>query len=220
MEKQYKYFISYYLEGEERKSKYQIYFASSELHTKDGLQLPYDYIILRNGLYIYTFDFKDKFLRKFFVTDPMEVDAFLDFHLEEYFGEQKDFFKQIDLLFSENNFTYLRERYEIEDGYFVDHYHIEDHLLGVRMWLAKYNPKTKTSKFKWKGKPAQFGYIFYQLAVKGYIEYPGSNEGYSPKNFAKHCLDHFDIDTSSDNLARELSKKTNSLTNKEAYKIP
>ncbi|RYE56580.1 MAG: hypothetical protein EOP48_07675 [Sphingobacteriales bacterium] len=79
-------------------------------------------------------------------------------------------------------------------------------------------PGNSQQKIKWKGTPAQFGFIIDLLIQGGYIERP---TGTYAKD-ATFWLDRFDIDTTYETLKKELSEKTNSLArvNRNKIKIP
>jgi hypothetical protein len=67
---------------------------------------------------------------------------------------------------------------------------------------------TPTTKLKWLGTPAQFGFIIQELIGKGYLERPTSSFAKDAKIF----LSIFDIETTEQTLAKELSDKTNSIS--------
>lgn len=77
-------------------------------------------------------------------------------------------------------------------------------------------------KLKWNGTPSQFGWLFLELANKGFIEIPQTAQQNSHSKYAKVCFDLFEIDTTLENLKNELNPKRNSLTyaNREEFKIP
>jgi hypothetical protein len=77
-------------------------------------------------------------------------------------------------------------------------------------------------RLKWLGSPAMFGHILYELAEKGYIEFPQTRGDRSYARYAKECLNLFDIDTTQGNLEKEINpnKCTLSPTSKIKLDIP
>lgn len=90
----------------------------------------------------------------------------------------------------------------------------------------------KIEKIKWLGSPEQFGYIFGQLAKKGYIELPTSQGEGSLSKLADLCLLYFEIlstkgkntgqQTTKENLERAINYETNQLglKGKSSLEIP
>ncbi len=76
-----KHFFSFYFRGEERVSPHQICIDDLNL-AKEGTS--YDVIELNKGNYIEERDYDDMFLWYFFHTAPLEIDSFLNFHLDNY----------------------------------------------------------------------------------------------------------------------------------------
>ncbi len=79
----------------------------------------------------------------------------------------------------------------------------------------------KRIKLKWLGTPSQFGWVFLELAKKGYVETPKTGGQDSYAKYARICNDLFDIKTTPANLEKELNPRSNSLTlaNREEIKI-
>lgn len=78
--------------------------------------------------------------------------------------------------------------------------------------------ETNQKKMKWLGSPAQFGLIIDHLVQGGYLEKP---TGSFTKD-AGFYLNYFEIDTTKDTLAKELSETTNSVAphNRRQFIIP
>lgn len=98
----------------------------------------------------------------------------------------------------------------------------------LKVWLAdKVAPSSETKnispngKLKWLGTPSQFGFIFQELIGKGFLQPPAT----SYKKMADAFLEHFEIETTSPSLSKELSTNEtsgNSLSsnNRSKFKIP
>ena len=82
--------------------------------------------------------------------------------------------------------------------------------------------KQQHTKLKWKATPALFGYIFLELAKKGYIDFPLHNGEINPTGLAKICFEIFEIDTTRDNLIKEMNENKHTLsdTKREKFAIP
>lgn len=98
--------------------------------------------------------------------------------------------------------------------------------------IEKYATPIPLQKIKWLGSPEQFGYIFGELASKGYIELPSKNgEGVFSK-LAELSLMYFELTTTKgknvgkqttpENLERALNPETNQLSikGKANLKLP
>ena len=74
------------------------------------------------------------------------------------------------------------------------------------------------SKLKWVGTPSQFGFIIDSLIACGFLKRPTS----SYKKDAEYYFALFDIDSTIETLAKELSETTNSLntSNRKKFIIP
>ena len=82
--------------------------------------------------------------------------------------------------------------------------------------------ENKNPKLKWLGNPEQFGYIFGELASKGYLELPTKQGEGAFSKLAELCLNYFDISvtkgktkgnqTTIENLERTLNPETNKLS--------
>jgi len=83
---------------------------------------------------------------------------------------------------------------------------------------------SKFQKLKWTGKPEQFGFIFLELAQKGFIEIPGTNGEASYSKFAQSCFDLFEFEneTTLENLKRTMNPSKNALSesNRQKFQIP
>ncbi len=75
-------------------------------------------------------------------------------------------------------------------------------------------------KIKWIADAAEFGYIFRELATKGYVEHPETKEGkYNASQYTKLLLQHFDIKGTPDSIEKALREK-GTLTDKQRITIP
>jgi hypothetical protein len=99
----------------------------------------------------------------------------------------------------------------------------------ILQWLQTENSKqnrTESSdsdiKLRWLGTPSQFGFIFNELAERGFIEIPKTHGKESISKFANICYALFEIDATPGNLAKELNpnKCTLSNTNRKFFKFP
>lgn len=79
-----------------------------------------------------------------------------------------------------------------------------------------------SNKLKWKGTPASFGYLIFELAKKGFIDFPLHNGEINPTGLAKKCYQLFDINTTESNLIKEMNPNKNSLsdTKRAKFSIP
>ncbi len=78
------------------------------------------------------------------------------------------------------------------------------------------------NKIKWLGSPSIFGFLMTELVKRGYIEPPLRNGESNYAGFAKLCYQYFDIDTTQENLIKEMNpgKCTLSDTKREKFTIP
>jgi len=216
-----KLFYSFIFEGETRQSSYQIVFYEQEILDPD--QTKFEKIKLREGRYLELYRYDDRFLRKLFTIDPLEINPFLEYHLEKYRGNKEDFIEKINLLFSTKNTIDYFNKYNTDLALQnANHSHIFDHTDGIRRWREQFTTHI-SQKLKWKGTPSQFGHIFYELAKKGFIDTPMWRGQINKSELARICWGLFEIKSKSiENLAKELSADDNSLThaNKELIKIP
>lgn len=82
--------------------------------------------------------------------------------------------------------------------------------------------RVNIEKIKWSGSPEQFGFIFGELAAKGYIELPTKETEGRFSKLAELCLQYFEIlstkgetkgkQTTKKNLERAINPRTNNLT--------
>jgi hypothetical protein len=85
----------------------------------------------------------------------------------------------------------------------------------------KANKEPSIQKLKWKGKAEQFGFIFSELAKKGFIEIPGTHGDASYSKYAKVCFDLFEFEkeTTLENLKRAMNPNKNMLSESNRAKI-
>lgn len=78
----------------------------------------------------------------------------------------------------------------------------------------------QSKKIAWSGTPAQFGFILRELIDKGYISIPSSVKSYIEQ--ARYLKDFFDVNTSVENMRKELSTEQNSMVSKNQlrFRIP
>ena len=89
---------------------------------------------------------------------------------------------------------------------------------------SKEEPGQAIEKIKWLGSPEQFGFIFGELAAKGYIELPTKAGIGVFSKLADLCLQYFEItvtkgksagkQTTKENLQRALNPESNQLSDK------
>jgi hypothetical protein len=84
------------------------------------------------------------------------------------------------------------------------------------------NSKNTFKKIKWNSSPSIFGYIFLELAYKGYIEFPLRNGEINLTGLAKHLIEFFEIKSTKETIISEFNNKKQSLsrTKKEKFLIP
>ena len=77
-------------------------------------------------------------------------------------------------------------------------------------------------KIKWLGTPSQFGYIFLELVKQGFIELTLHNGDSNFTELARRCYKYFDIDTTPENLKKEMNPNKNTLsdTKRAKFTIP
>ncbi len=96
---------------------------------------------------------------------------------------------------------------------------IEDFVGESIISPSDFNNLKPRVKLKWSGKPAHLGYIMNELAEKGFIEIPKTRGDISYSRFAKVLLELFDIDTTKENLEREVNPNKSSLGNLTRIKL-
>jgi hypothetical protein len=102
--------------------------------------------------------------------------------------------------------------YELREGFNI----FNNHILNKQDEITTQN--LAKTKLKWKGSPAQFGFLIQELIGKGWISKPTG----SFLKDAKFLMELFDINTTPGNLENEINPNRNSLTknNSILFKIP
>jgi hypothetical protein len=81
-------------------------------------------------------------------------------------------------------------------------------------------PVQPCKKIKWKGTPALFGYLFSEFVKNDFVETPVRSGEPNLTGFAKQCWEHFEIDTTLENLIKEMNPTKNTLTDPKRSKFP
>jgi hypothetical protein len=91
---------------------------------------------------------------------------------------------------------------------------LDQQSLGERFAEKKTSKRTPAKKLKWMGKPEHLGFIFLELASKGYIELPSTKGDGSYSKYAQICFDMFEFSpaTTLPNLKRAFNPNTNATT--------
>lgn len=216
-------YYSIVLPGESVKSKYQVQLANKDLkcNSETGdIQISDDKFISSDRL-------DEILIITLYKQDFMEISDFLDFHLVEYKGDKLWFLKKTKYVID----NYFASGYTVYDN--VD-YSLQPHIENPKTneiynWFDKWNQeyditndKTSLKKLKWLGTPSQFGWVFLELADKGFIELPKTGGQDSHTKYANYCFGIFDIDTTPGNLIKEMNPKSNSLTfaNRNEFTFP
>jgi hypothetical protein len=103
-----------------------------------------------------------------------------------------------------------QSRQEIPDNQFDDLEQIIDWLEKRKDSIPVY--REQLEKIQWLGKPAEFGFLFKELAEKGWIQVPVTNHKESKRMLAKLCFEYFDTGTESFNSLYQEFTKRGSLT--------
>jgi hypothetical protein len=94
--------------------------------------------------------------------------------------------------------------------------------LDLKGFESELNLEVKKEKVKWKASPALFGFIFNELAFKGFIEQPLKNGEVNSTGYSRILKSIFDIDSTEGTLKKEFNPNSNSLseTKKVKFTIP
>ena len=153
----------------------------------------------------------------FLKADVQTAIAFLDYHLKRYSenGENPGNFLQYIKELIINKFK--AKLSEGRQQNIADWIQIREHELKNNM-----KPVHANEKIKWKGTPSQFGYLFLALVKQGFIEPPMRNGEYNYTGLSRLCNDYFDIETTPQNLTKELNPDKNTLseTKRAKFTIP
>jgi hypothetical protein len=121
------------------------------------------------------------------------------------------------------------EVYKIDEGEIIikniDH---ELEYLEKLMKLEEEGGISSWDRIKWRGSPAQFGYLFSELITHGFIDPPIHNGAWNYSAFARLCYQYFEISnkkgdlTTLEYLAKQCNPESCSLadTNREQFTIP
>jgi hypothetical protein len=112
-----------------------------------------------------------------------------------------------------------------KERYFMPTETYEEIIKWLELEHTKLKPdlaSNKIEKLRWLGTPSQFGFIFNELAERGFIEIPKTHGKESISKFANICYALFEIEATPGNLAKELNpnKCTLSNTNRKFFKFP
>ena len=136
--------------------------------------------------------------------DELEADDFLKHHLQNTYDNDfqkfQDFLENLCLKYSE----FLKDKYEPLVKRFIENSKQKEQILN----------SAKRAKLNWLGSPSQFGYVFLELAKKGFIELPPTSGQGSYSRYAKVCWDLFDFQkaTTPENLQKEMNPTKNTLS--------
>lgn len=74
----------------------------------------------------------------------------------------------------------------------------------------------------WRGSPSQLGYLFLELVKAGFIEPPLYGGEYNYTGLAKFCFNNFKVNTTQENLIKEMNPLKNTLsdTKRSKFTIP
>lgn len=167
------------------------------------------------------------FIKTLYGQDFLELKEFLDFHFHEYDGDKLNYLKRtrylLDNYFEKGNIVYNQIDFAIQA--YRDNPKTKEILDWMDLKLDEYknlSELTKKPKLEWLGTASQFGYIFLELAEKGFIKIPQTSGQESYRKYAAYCNQLFNVNTPFANLVKELNPKSNSLTyaNREEFSIP
>jgi hypothetical protein len=79
--------------------------------------------------------------------------------------------------------------------------------------------QVKEKKLKWCGKPSHLAFIINELVEKGFIDSPKSKGDTSYKKLADEVLSAFDVDTTEQNMQKELNPNKNTVGDFNRMKI-
>lgn len=163
--------------------------------------------------------FRDQYISKilFYLTPPSELKKFLDYHFFQYQGTKEDF-----IYFAEWTTGELKNLYSTHHKVSLS----QDYIFQIiKDWAEEKRSELKTDgkhlgKIKWNGSPSVFGYLFLELVKNGFIEAPvrGGDPNYA--GFAKQCFQHFELNTTLENLIKEMNPGKNTLSDTKRYKFP
>lgn len=152
---------------------------------------------------------------EFLDSDLMTVIRFLEHHFTRYHEKNGD--KRSFLFFIQEMLPKFKQLTESRKN-------------TVLAWLDEKRYEIKNNlksthidmKITWNGSPAQFGYLFLELVKHGFIEPPLYNGEMNYTGLSRLCNNYFDIETTSQNLTKEMNPEKNTLsdTKRAKFTIP
>jgi hypothetical protein len=99
---------------------------------------------------------------------------------------------------------------------------LKGHIAELNQSLTASNTPNGLEKIKWLGKTSQIAYLFSELAKKGFIDLPTTRGDGSYSKLGVLIMQYFDVDTTIDNMKKEVNPAKNSLseTSRNKFVIP
>lgn len=195
--------------------------GNCEIFVHDTLQLLPD---LSGAEFLERIEGRDIIIGSFFWGPLNDINLafafeFIDYHLQKY-AEKNG-----------NGFIFLLILEEvIKDYSFLDETREQSILEWISIQKKEYihsNPQSRQrlpaqNQVTWHGTPSQLGYLFNELVNKGFIEPPLYNGEFNYTGLAKFCYSNFKVNTTQENLIKEMnpSKNTLSETKRSKFTIP
>ncbi len=167
---------------------------------------------------------EDKYYYKLFLgCRPTKCLEFLEYHYKRFCannpGEEINFLSFIRETITQMRFSKHKNIRDISNDS-VRIPLINEWIEKKRSELMAEEPQQPLKKITWNGSPSLFGYIFSELVKNNFIETPVRNGEPNFTGFAKKCWEHFEIDTTMENLIKEMNPKKNSLSDTKRVKFP
>lgn len=192
-----------------------------EIYVQDSIQLVRD---LTGDEFMKRLESRDIIIHSFFWgplnhTDLSFVFGFLSYHFQKYAEKRGNgflFLLIIEEVIKEN--PLLSEAREQT---------ILEWITNQKKEVTNSNQNNRQipnsqNKVTWLGSPSQLGYLFLELVKAGFIEPPLHAGEYNYTGLAKFCFNNFKVNTTQENLIKEMNPLKNTLsdTKRSKFTIP
>jgi hypothetical protein len=222
-------FFSWYYEGKEPESDYQLKRKSPAMIVQENPEIP-----LEKHLEKIREDLNNKtsidFLKWLIIGQPSDITGFLNFHYDKFKEHRPG--REFDFLF------HIDENTEGEKGLIFkkldtseEQYLSESKRKLIKDWIATQKKKLEeeqkntqgaNNKIKWNGSPEILGFLFLELVHKGYIDPPLYHGKPNFTGLSRLVGQTFALDSTPGNLERAFNESNNQLTDykRDRFEIP
>ncbi len=128
---------------------------------------------------------------------------------------------RFDRIFSENELNHINKRHLYQSLFLIRAF-LFDFISWFENSVKESSSPIKINKIKTNCNPSLFAWLFTELAKKGFIETPLRSGETNYTGLAKEIFNHFEINTTLENLIKEMNPNKNSLsdTKRAKFNIP